>query len=99
MSKMRKLDECHIIPITQLPKIDRSNNLKKKQKPLPAPHWKNENFLCFVLLSYVFAIFPFFSVNDECLIYNLCNGAVASYQMEAINIEIKHDPIVKPNDV
>lgn len=47
----------------------------------------------------MFIIFSFFSVIDECVIYNLCNGAVASYQLEAINIEIKHNPNVKPNDV
>lgn len=46
----------------------------------------------------MFVIFPFFSVNDKCMVYNPCNDAFASYQMEAINIEIKHDLIVKPYD-
>lgn len=69
------------------------------KKSLPPPRYKNKIFFCFVLFSFVFIIFSFFSVIDECVIYNLCNGAVASYQLEAINIKIKHNPNVKPNDV
>lgn len=95
---MRKPDWYHIIQISQLPKLNRSYKSKKK-KSLPPPRQKNKIFFCFVLFSFVFVIFSFFSVIDECVIYNLCNGAVASYQLEAINIEIKQNPNVKPNYV
>lgn len=95
---MRKPDWYHIIQISQLPKLNRSYKSKKKN----LFHLLGRKIRFFSVLFYLASclfFFSIFSVIDECVIYNLCNGAVASYQLEAINIKIKHNPNVKPNDV